>query len=428
MFHSTTILAVRHRDHAVLAGDGQVTLRPDHRQAECAEDPAALQRPDSGGICRVGRRFVRAVRPVRVQARAVPRQPRTVGRRAREGLAKRPHPAAARGDADRARQERRRFCCPATAISSSRTMASWRSDRAGPTRWPRREALAANTELDARAIAEKAMAHRRRDLHLHEREYRASKNCRRSAHLPAGVHADLDRVADAAPDRRGARQVRHRPGGRQARRGHCAAQPHAAAEAVAGAGRGSRAEEHPDDRADRRRQDRNRPPARAARAVAVHQGRGVEVHRSRLRRPRRRVDGPRSRRARRRHGARGAARGSARKAAQNAEERLLDLLLPPTRPIDARTRSRSRARAAAADPRAVPRAAARRPSRHPRRRSRRAREIVSVARDHRGLVGRGSRHQPEGHAARALSGQDAQAAPEGARGARVPRRRKKSRS
>src|SRR5579864_2774781 len=26
MFHSTTILAIRHRDHAVLAGDGQVTL------------------------------------------------------------------------------------------------------------------------------------------------------------------------------------------------------------------------------------------------------------------------------------------------------------------------------------------------------------------------------------------------------------------
>jgi ATP-dependent HslUV protease subunit HslV len=26
MFHSTTILAVRHQDHAVLAGDGQVTL------------------------------------------------------------------------------------------------------------------------------------------------------------------------------------------------------------------------------------------------------------------------------------------------------------------------------------------------------------------------------------------------------------------
>src|SRR5204863_8874608 len=26
MFHSTTILAVRHRDHAVMAGDGQVTF------------------------------------------------------------------------------------------------------------------------------------------------------------------------------------------------------------------------------------------------------------------------------------------------------------------------------------------------------------------------------------------------------------------
>ena len=37
-------------------------------------------------------------------------------------------------------------------------MASWRSDRAGRTRSPRRKALAHNTELDARAIAEKAMA------------------------------------------------------------------------------------------------------------------------------------------------------------------------------------------------------------------------------------------------------------------------------
>ena len=66
----------------------------------------------------------------------------------------------------------------------------------------------------------------------------------------------------------------------------------------AGDGRGDRAEEHPDDRPDRRRQDRDRAPAGAARAVAVPQGRGVEVHRGRLRRPRRRVDDARSRRAR----------------------------------------------------------------------------------------------------------------------------------
>ena len=39
---------------------------------------------------------------------------------------------------------------------------------------------------------------------------------------------------------------------------------------------------------DRRRQDRDRAPAGAARRCAVHQGRGDQVHRSRLRRPRRR--------------------------------------------------------------------------------------------------------------------------------------------
>ena len=46
-----------------------------------------------------------------------------------------------------------------------------------------------------------------------------------------------------------------------------------------------------------RRQDRDRAPARQARAGAVPQGRGLEVHRGRLRRPRRRVDDPRPDRA-----------------------------------------------------------------------------------------------------------------------------------
>ena len=108
------------------------------------------------------------------------------------------------------------------------------------------------------------------------------------------------------------------------------------------------------------------------------------------------------------------------KAAQNAEERLLDLLLPPTRPAapdedPAAARATSRT-----DARAVPRAAARGPPRRTCRRTRRAREDVSVLRDHRRLVGRGGRHQPEGHAARALPGQDEEAAREGGRGARVP--------
>ena len=93
------------------------------------------------------------------------------------------------------------------------------------------------------------------------------------------------------------------------------AQSHAAAEAARGAGRGHRAEEHPDDRPDRRRQDRDRPASGSPGAVAVHQGRSVEVHRGRLRRTRRRVDGARPRRAGGRHGPRRADRRSAREGA-----------------------------------------------------------------------------------------------------------------
>ena len=47
---------------------------------------------------------------------------------------------------------------------------------------------------------------------------------------------------------------------------------------------------------DRRRQDRDLAAARQACGRALHQGRGDEVHRGRLRRPRRRFDHPRPRR------------------------------------------------------------------------------------------------------------------------------------
>ena len=108
------------------------------------------------------------------------------------------------------------------------------------------------------------------------------------------------------------------------------------------------------------------------------------------------------------------------KAAQNAEERLLDLLLPPTRPAAPDEEPVVVARSAVADARALSRAAPRRPSRRAGRRTRRAREVVSVVRDRRRIVGRRSRHQPEGHAAGAVPGQDEEAAGQGARGARVP--------
>ena len=68
--------------------------------------------------------------------------------------------------------------------------------------------------------------------------------------------------------------------------------------------RRDRAEEHHHDRADRRGEDRDRPAAGPAGRSAVHQGRGVEVHRGRLRRPRRGVDDPRPAGAGGQHGAR----------------------------------------------------------------------------------------------------------------------------
>ena len=50
------------------------------------------------------------------------------------------------------------------------------------------------------------------------------------------------------------------------------------------------AEEHHHDRPDRRRQDRDRPAPGAAGQGALRQGRGHQVHRGRLCRPRRRLD------------------------------------------------------------------------------------------------------------------------------------------
>ncbi len=65
------------------------------------------------------------------------------------------------------------------------------------------------------------------------------------------------------------------------------AQPLAPAAGGRAAAPGDHAQEHPDDRAHGRGQDRDRAAAVAARRRTVHQGRGDQVHRSRLRRPRR---------------------------------------------------------------------------------------------------------------------------------------------
>ena len=105
--------------------------------------------------------------------------------------------------------------------------------------------------------------------------------------------------------------LHHRPGRRQARRRHRAAQPLAAPAARRQAARGGAAEEHPDDRADRRRQDRDFAAAGAARRRAVHQGRGDQIHRGGLCRPRRRADRARPGRGRHRAHPREEAQGRA---------------------------------------------------------------------------------------------------------------------
>ena len=210
----------------------------------------------------------------------------------------------------------------------------------------------------------------------------ALRRCRSTC---PNADARSGRSLHAAPDRRRARQVRRRPGQGQARRRDRAAQPHAAAEAAGRAGRGGRAEEHPDDRADRRRQDRDRAAAGAARAVAVHQGRGVEVHRGRLRRPRRRVDGARPGRARRRHGARG--EGStrcARRRSRTPKSGCSTCCCRPRRPWP----DEDPARRACASARSATREKLREQLRDGRLdrahgRDRRPRAVVSVLRDHR---------------------------------------------
>ena len=109
-------------------------------------------------------------------------------------------------------------------------------------------------------------------------------------------------------------KIRGRPASCEARGRDCPAEPAAAPPALAGDGRRRGAQEHPDDRADRRREDRDRPPTCPAGPVAVPEGRSVAVHRGRLRGARCRVDDPRPGGDRRRHGARRArARGAARR-------------------------------------------------------------------------------------------------------------------
>ncbi len=99
----------------------------------------------------------------------------------------------------------------------------------------------------------------------------------------------------AARNRLRARPLHRRPGRGQARRRHRAQEPLAAPADRGAAQRGGSAEEHSHDRPDRRRQDGDLAAARARSPGAPFlESRGDQVHRGRLRRPRRRQHYPRS--------------------------------------------------------------------------------------------------------------------------------------
>ena len=323
----------------------------------------------------------------------------------------RPHAAPARGDADRARQDVRRSCCRAPAISSSPTMASSASARAGRTRWRGREALARHTDLDARAIAEKAMAIAG-DICIYTNEHRRRRavelSCR--GHLPSGDDADArptrSRRARSSPSSTSTSSGRRRPSAPW--RSRCA---------TACAGRSWRPSW------PRRSRPKNilmigptgvgkteiaRRLARLAQSPFLkveaskftevgYVGRDVEsmvrdlvelavemVREERLEE----VRGEGACRTPRSGCSTSCCRRRARSAPdEDAESAARD------QQQQTRERLREQLRAGRLDA--------------PGRRNRRAREVVPVVRDHRRLVGRGSRRQPQGHAAGPVPGQDA---------------------
>ena len=109
------------------------------------------------------------------------------------------------------------------------------------------------------------------------------------------------------------------------------------------------------------------------------------------------------------------------KAERNAEERLLDLLLPPAAAAAALDEDPAAAREQAKATREKMRDQLREGRLDDRDGGdRRARALVPVVRDHRRVVGRGSGHQHQGHAARPLPGADEEAPGEGVRGDGAP--------
>ena len=376
-WHGTTILCVRKGAQVVVAGDGQVTLG----NTVIKSNAKKVRRVGKGNVI-AG--FAGATADAfalfeRLEAK-LEQHPEPAGarlRRAGQGLAHRSLSAPPRGHDGGRRQ-------------AGQPGADGHRRRAGAGRRPHRHRLRRQLRAGRRARAHRQRhplgrghrpqghGNRRRHLHLHQPQHPAREVYERQpAARRAPGQGDRGQLQPAR-DRLRARPLHRRPARRQARRRHRAAQPLAPPAAVGGAARGGAAQEHPDDRPHRRRQDRDRPPPRQARAGAVHQGRGHQVHRGRLCRPRRRADRARSRGDRHQHDAREAAppgRGQGRGRRRGARAR--------------RPRRRGRQRR---HPRQVPAHAAHRRAERPRDRAER-----EGLRQHRAADLRDPRHARRQH-------------------------------
>ena len=226
MIHSTTILAVRHRDRAVMAGDGQVTFGQTVVKQSARKIRRLYNDRILAGFRRLGRRLVRAVRALRsrssssIAATSSARPSSWPRTGARDRILRRLEAMliVARQDVDVPAVGQRR---------SHRARRRHRGDRIGrPVRaggGARRSR--ANTELDARAIAEKAMAIAGEICIYTNAQHRASKSCscadlsarnarrRRPTSLtPRQIVAELDKyvVGQAAAKRAVAIALRNR--------------------------------------------------------------------------------------------------------------------------------------------------------------------------------------------------------------------------
>ena len=214
-----------------MVSDGQVTLGTTVMKQTRREDPPAEGRRGPRGLRRLGGRRLRALLALRDEARGVPRQPRALRGRARQGLAHRPDAAPARGDARRRRQDdlapdlrHRRSHRARGGRARDRLGRPVRARRGARARQaPRRPDGRARSPSEALAIAAEICIYT--NDHLTRR-----RALRWSFMMPGETQAEAPPAAarDAAPDRRRARQVRRRPERGEARRGDRAAQPLAA--------------------------------------------------------------------------------------------------------------------------------------------------------------------------------------------------------